>query len=416
MKKTMIIGLGPEYNYPGKLSIWNEADTKYASNHGASLISRTLAKQFNGEFIEIDIFGNIDELREKYDQCIIAFAPHITNWRDVSIYTNFIEKLKLPTYAFSLGVQDYASSTSSVFKIHPSMKRLLEIVSDRSKYLGVRGNYTASILHKNGFKNVVPVGCPTVYGNLHRNLEIKKPDEIKKPGIVYHRALTQKEGFHLLNEIPLIGQDFLDEVYFTDNLKDDQELLNVHLNKLGDQRALALIKENGVFHYKFQEWFDYIKTRDFILGARLHGCIAALIQQIPAVLLARDLRVQEMAEFFNIPVVPFINLSSKKSVQQIFEEADYSAFNKTYKLRYDNYVKFLNDNGLESTLDTSILIDDLLFNYQDLKSNIHILNSDIQHIKTEMDEFKEALKTADALYNTLGKIPFIKKVGKSLGK
>ncbi|MCB9499647.1 MAG: hypothetical protein H6690_00080 [Erysipelotrichaceae bacterium] len=58
---------------------------------------------------------------------------------DVSIYTNFVERLKLPTYAFSLGVQDYSSSTSKILNIHPSMKRLLEIVSDSSKYLGVRG-------------------------------------------------------------------------------------------------------------------------------------------------------------------------------------------------------------------------------------------------------------------------------------
>lgn len=416
----MIIGLGPEYNYPGVLKSWLSADTKYASNHGASLISRSLSKQFNGDFIEIDEFNKVEELKNKYDQCIIAFATHITNWRDVSIYTNFIEKLKIPTYAFSLGVQDYAGATSNVLKIHPSMKKLLEIVSESSKYLGVRGNYTASILYKNGFKNVIPVGCPTVYWNLNRNLEIKKPEQINNPGIVFHRTLTQPQGIHLLDNIHLIGQDFLDEVVFTNNLEKDVELKKSELNKYTNnphgKKGLELIKKNGVFHYSFQEWFEHLNTKDFILGARLHGCIGALIQGIPSVLLARDLRVQEIAEFFNIPVVTYDQLQSKQSVQQIFEEADYTLFNKTYKLRYDNYVKFLKENGLSSNLDTSELIDDFRFNYQDLKANLYILNSDIQEIKEQMEQFKDGLKTADAMFKLLNKIPLVDKVGKSLRK
>ncbi|MCB9361776.1 MAG: polysaccharide pyruvyl transferase family protein [Flavobacteriales bacterium] len=420
MKKTMIIGLGPEYNYPKKISKWFEADTKYASNHGASLISRAIAKQFNGEHVEIDEFNKVNELREKYDQCIIAFATHVTNWRDVSIYTNFIEKLNLPTFAFSLGVQDYAGATSSVLKLHPSMKRLLEIVSDRSKYIGVRGNYTASILYKNGFKNVMPVGCPTVYWNLHPNLEIHKPETINNPAIVYHRTLSQKEGIHLLKDIPLIGQDFLDEVVFTKNLEDDVELKKSELAKYtkdpNGSVAIGLIDKNGIFHYSFQEWFDYVKSKDFILGARLHGCIGALIQGVPAVLLARDLRVKEIAEFFNIPVVNYEDLNKKISVKQIFQEADYSAFNRTYKLRYNNYIKFLNENKLESKLDISSLKEDFLFNHQDLRANLSILNTDIQGIKEELDSFKEALKTADAMHKLLDKLPLADKIAKGLRK
>ena len=418
MNKTMIIGLGPEYNYPEDYDLWLKYNTKYASNHGASLISRALAKQFNGEYVDPDEFSKVEELREKYDQCIIAFATHITNWRDVSLYTNFVEKLGLPTYAFSLGVQDYASTASSVLSLHPSMKRLLEIVSDRSRFLGVRGNYTASILYKNGFKNVVPLGCPTVYWNLNRDLTIHKPAQIENPAVVYHRTLAGKEGIHILKDIPIIGQDFLDEVVFTNNLDKDTKLKNDELQSYELQgfkeEALALIRENGVFHATFQDWFNYLKTRDFILGARLHGCIGALIQGVPAVLIARDLRVMEISEFFNLPYVSYNKLNTKKSALQVFEEADYTKFNQTYKVRYDNYVRFLHENGLQSQLNTDILNDDFMFTHQDLIANLGIFSKDIQQIREELQTYGSAIRTAELLRKLVNKIPLLGKLASGL--
>ena len=38
-----------------------------------------------------------------------------------------------------------------------------------------------------------------------------------------------------------------------------------------------------------------------------------------------------------------------KSIQQIFEETDYTSFNETYKLRYKNYLNFLSLNNISST-------------------------------------------------------------------
>ena len=131
--KTMIIGLGPDYNYPGDFHQWKLDNTRYASNHGASLISRALIKQLAADYV--DDFSDIDNLNRTYDACVIAFATHVTSWRDVSEYTSVIEKLKMPVHAFSLGIQDYSGSSTSVNNLHPSMVRLLEIVSDRSKYM-----------------------------------------------------------------------------------------------------------------------------------------------------------------------------------------------------------------------------------------------------------------------------------------
>src|SRR5690554_3666028 len=109
MKKVLVIGLGPEYNYPGNVKEWSSDNTKYASNHGASLISRTLLKMFDADYTS-DL-NNPSKYKNKYELLIIAFATHATDWRDVSPYAEFTEKLNIPTSIFSLGVQDYSSES-----------------------------------------------------------------------------------------------------------------------------------------------------------------------------------------------------------------------------------------------------------------------------------------------------------------
>src|SRR5690606_27853056 len=81
---------------------------------------------------------------------------------------------------------------------------------------------------------------------------------------------------------------------------------------------------------------------DFVFGARLHGCIAAIIQGIPAVMLARDIRVREIANFFKIPVLDY-DEASDLSVDDLFERARYEEFNEVYPRRYRNFIAFLTE-------------------------------------------------------------------------
>lgn len=348
----MIIGLGPEYNYPNNFELWKGANnTRYASNHGASLISRTLIKHFNGEYV--DEFSDIQKLNKKYDRCIIAFATHLTNKRDVSVYADFLEKLKLPVFLFSLGMQDGIETLQEDWKIHPSMKRVLNIVSDRSHSIGCRGPHTAEMLGRAGFKNVAPIGCPSMYFHLDRNLKIVKK-EFHDPAVVFHRTIYSYQLNHLLKEIPLIGQDFLDEVVFKTHDKTDNDLKKYQLtlfnNKNEAASFLALLQKQGVFHYKFTKWYEFVTSCGFIWGPRLHGCVAAIINGIPAVFTPRDLRMREIAEMYNIPHVSFDDLVNFKTVEELFKYADYSRFNETYSERFDGYVRYLQQNGLDSEL------------------------------------------------------------------
>ncbi len=410
--KAMIIGLGPEYNYPGSFSKWSKENTRYASNHGASLISRTLAKQFNADYV--DDFSDVKALKKKYDLCIVAFATHITCWRDVAIYADAIEKLDMKTVAFSLGVQDYSGNLGEVTSLHPSIKRLLRQVSERSSLLGVRGHYTASILYKHGFKNAVPIGCPTLFWGLRSNLQIKKPESYKRPLVAYHRTLSCK-NLDIIKNVPLLGQDFLDEAVFTNNLEHDTKLKKCELKeyeKQGDiDNVMKVINNNGVFYKKFADWFDFIKKHDFVFGARLHGCIAALVQGIPAVLITRDLRTAEIAELFNIPCVSYENLISK-TIDELYDSADYTEFNKTYKLRYKNYLSLLEENKLSHNLEPVDAATEFVYSAYDVRTSLQILHADSHNASSHIHQIKghKVFATTDSLYKFLARYHILRRI------
>lgn len=412
----MVIGLGPEYNYPGTLEQWSKNNTKYASNFGASLICRTLLKQFNADYI--DDFRDIGALKNKYDTCILAFATHITTWRDVSYYADAIEKLDMKTIAPSLGIQDYSQDVNLVRTIHPSMKRILDYISSNSAWIGVRGHYTASVLYKKGYKNVVPVGCPTLFWSLQNELEINKSDTFSNPLIVYQKEMRVLDT-KFFGQVNLLGQDFLDEAVFTNNLENDYSLQKHngkkdYLNFPNGKKVLDYISQKGIFPQSFSEWFKNIGEHDFILGSRLHGCIAALIQNIPAVLITRDSRTVEMAEFYKLPSIT-LEKAGFSSIESIYNKSDFSTFNQIHKIRLGNYLKFLQENQLECEADAKPP-GEFIYSSDDLKTNFFISNVYLENTIKEIEMLKNDIK--NSAYSRYAKLlnrffnnnPFMKKL------
>lgn len=349
----MVVGLGPEYNYDASDHAgWSSNNTRYASNHGASLISRTLIDYFDADYV--DDLDHPEYFRDEYDLCVLAFATHITTWRDVSPYTQFVEKLGIKTVAFSLGMQDSDRSLGHLTRLHPSMDRLLRYVLDSSGRIGVRGPYTATALKKAGLPGhqIVNLGCPTLFATLRRELRISKPARCDNPLIVYHGALADLNA-KLLSGAPLLGQDFLDEVLFKADTPPDNPQIAAQREQYSARKngalAIRLIRERGIFPESFKDWHDTIGRHDFIVGARLHGNIAALIRGIPAFMLARDLRVREIAEMFELPFLPLDEVG-EAGIEDLFERADYSGFNRIYPRRFDNFIKLMSDLGLLSRL------------------------------------------------------------------
>lgn len=390
MKKVMVIGINPEYNYPGDIHVWNNDTTKYASNLGASMVTRTLLEMFDADYI--NNFDKIDEYRQQYELCVLAFTNHATDWRDVSIYADFIEKLNIPTSLFSLGIQDYSNDAGSVGPLHYSLKRILNFVSKTTGYIGVRGFYTASLLYKEGYNNVIPIGCPTMYKGMNREHQITIPHNFKKSTFVFHRTFADVST-KVLKNVKLLGQDFLDEAVFTKNHPKD-DLIEIELKKFKDHKygseMLNLINKNGIFHNNYDDWFLEIGNSDFVFGPRLHGCISGIIQGVPSLLTARDLRVKEIASFFKIPVINYEDFKND-TLQELYEELDYSKFNELYPQRYDNFIGFLTKTNIISYYQGKDKAKDIYFNFHDLQDHRICLYQKIDNLDKKVNEINSRL-------------------------
>jgi hypothetical protein len=344
MNKTMVIGLRPYYSYPGKLELWNSNNTLFAANNGASLITRAIMKEFDADYV--DDFSDIPKLKEQYDLCLLSLSTHIHERRDVTFFVDAIEKLDMKTVIMSIGIQDYTQEALSIKSIHPSALKLLQLVSDRSGIMGCRGESTQDVIERLGFKNVTAIGCPTLFWPLKKKYRIHKKQSFLKPMLVFHRILGSLSP-KILEKHVFLGQDYQDEAIFTNHLVDDESLqkyITFEYQKImNKEHTIENINRNGRFVANFEKWFQFIGEHDFVVGPRIHGCIASLIQGIPAVVTPRDARVKELVDFFSIPQVSFDDLNELQ-LEEIYEKADFRTFNSVYKKRYLDFLKFLDKN------------------------------------------------------------------------
>ena len=65
-----------------------------------------------------------------------------------------------PLVPISVGVQSMARNVD--ITLHPDTVKLLRTMAERA-VLGVRGEYTAAVLEKNGIVNFRIIGCPSLY-------------------------------------------------------------------------------------------------------------------------------------------------------------------------------------------------------------------------------------------------------------
>lgn len=388
---TFTIGISPEYNYPGNIDIWNTDNTFYASNFGGSLVTRAIMREFNADYISD--FSDIESIKKKYDTCILSLATHAHKTRNISKYVDLLEKLQVKVIVLSLGVEDYVGSLNEPYKLSPSVRRLLHLAQESSSWIGVRGPYTASIVQQNGFRDVVPIGCPTIYWNMKEEFDLNVPDKASSnPLVVYHKSLVIKFN-ELIKNYKILGQDFQDEVIFTENLLDDKKLLNEEMefyNSLeNSEETLSLIKKNGLYPKTVDEWFNIIGKQDMVFGPRLHGCIASLIQGVPAIFTPRDLRVREMVEVFNFPSVDYKKLTGL-TFEDMYKMVDFDKFKETYKFRFKNYMAFLNENKIDSNFE-KYPSEKFTYATSDITSSNYLSNIQISEIKNELKHYNQLI-------------------------
>jgi len=350
------------------------SEQKYSyvgQNTGNLLIGQSLFEELN--FSE-HAFGRRftpEEVKERFDVIVIAAANFIFRNFDFGDLADFVDKAGLPIVMVGLGAQAPAQG-GSFDDIPVGTRRLLSIVSERTKVIGVRGYYTAEVMNAFGHKNVRAVGCPSLYRAQNRELKINVLNDYSSArislngsrnvfGHSYAPAIALRVESDMIklaikNGLSYVFQNEDPELYIAagDQLPDEKSgHLAAVVGQLGlpvsAQEYAEYLRANGKTFFTLGEWDTYIQGVDAVVGSRFHGTLIALTNGKPGVIIAHDSRTTEMAELMHIPHIRIDNIQKVEPTAWL-SAADFGGFEAQYRKLYDRFAEFLSENGLSHKL------------------------------------------------------------------
>lgn len=313
--------------------------------------------------------GEIAAHREAgFDFYIVRASNFIHNDMDWLQAIEVLDRLPLPIFAVGVGAQ---SSGRGVYALQGRNLRFWQMVSERSKVIGVRGTFTADVLAASGIKNVEIVGCPSMFRTRRRKMGIQAPTKLEHMAfsirreadgtyasdvrhyrevqrdlmlacsrrydvrVTIHGEPEEKAFFYGDAELMERAREvFRHEGWFTPDTEAEME---------------RLYREKLFFFLQVADYDEFIRTQDFALGYRVHGVLPALANGVPGILVKYDSRSTELANTHAIPSVT-VKDTEEMPLDDLLASVDYAEFNRVHELRYDKMRFVLEQNGLPHRL------------------------------------------------------------------
>lgn len=294
----------------------------------------------------------MEEINERYDSAILplanVFNPNPAILRSLEMYTEKIEKFKIPVFIMGCGLQcaGYEEIESLVSTIKAPVAKFLNAVYQTGGELALRGYATKEFLDKIMSNSAVVTGCPSIYQK-GPGLQItneKVEEEVFRPvingNLKYLKKINVIAAFEQYKDSVYLDQDeFAQWLYFEKLSARERSVWEV-VRKKTFYGAYLLSEDRIKLLYDVPCWLDYLKKEGFHFscGSRIHGNIAATLAGVPAMVLHRDARTRELAEFMELPCRASLN---GKSLYEAYLEADYSLFNKNFPKKFKAFEQFL---------------------------------------------------------------------------
>lgn len=296
------------------------------------------------------------KINETYTAYIIpladAFRPDFVP--SLKKYTALIKKLTIPVVVVGVGLRaDYEPNLEQKFPFDDAVYAFIQAVLEKSTLVGVRGQITADYLSKLGFKEGVDhtvIGCPSMYA-FGANIAIKEP-RFTEDSLVGINA-SKLSPAHVLQFIQRSSELFPNHYFIPQWHKE------LKLAYLGgpDLQNPTSDYPCSISHPYYQEkkviypvnaikWIELIKQFDLTYGSRLHGNITATIAGTPSLLIAKDARMRELAEYHALTHVTAKELEEGKTMRDYLEQVDFHSPENGQKERFTHFLQFLEKNGL----------------------------------------------------------------------
>lgn len=284
-------------------------------------------------------------------------------------YKHFERSLKgytKPLIIFGLGAQAPTGTKVDRSKLPPEAIQCLNTALEVSTAISVRGEFTRSVVESavgSLEDKVFTTGCPSFYTNprglntLRNSLQekgrsistaaVNVTDYRRAEDIALVRAAVENGHFIVEPQSRILynlkrsahRQDPFPETSKWENL---QFLANAYSRESLQQYFTSKLK----FFRHIDPWLDFNRSYvDFTLGTRFHVNMASALSGVPTVWLTHDARTSELVDALHLPSAP-LKAVRKKSIDQLFEEADFDAFISAVPRKFADFNTFLSVAGL----------------------------------------------------------------------
>jgi hypothetical protein len=304
--------------------------------------------------------GDIDRLAADINERFCAYVIPLANafrsgWeRSLNRLTRLIRRLTIPCVVVGVGIQSQLDNGAvGDAKTTDAARKFVTAVLDHSAVFGVRGEMTKQYLLGLGFPDdrIDVIGCPSLFDNPGDLTVTRRVDHISSDDNLAVNITPSKPPLpdKILNKV---FDDYPNAIYVAQQYEELRMLLwGISWTKahplLPCHTDHPLYKEDRIrFFLDPVRWKQFMKTRVFAFGSRLHGNLAAVASGTPALLVAHDSRTLEIAQYHAVPYILAKDVPVESPIDHLYEKADYGEFNRRHPELFAHYLEFLTKNEL----------------------------------------------------------------------
>ncbi len=340
---------------------------KMVSHSNAQVVSDSLCIEL-GKVTD----AQIEQINSEFDLYIIPLANAFRESfiKSLNNLTKVIKKLTIPVVVVGVGAQVGHNKDFSVIseKVNVATTEFVTAVLERSSSIGVRGEFTKKYLQYLGFSSdsIDIIGCPSLY-LYGENLQVKKNNN----------ALTDSSKI-AMNVTPSVSKTaFLIEeasAKYSNLIYIPQEHSDLSMMLWGEERGQPkdlripihlkhpLYLQNRMrFFVDAYAWIKYLEDKQFSFGTRIHGNIASILAETPALVIVHDSRTLELVKHHSIPFKTVDSINSSTTIEELYEYTDYTEFNKRQPQAFGEFLLFLRKNGIKSIYEPDMVNENLEF-------------------------------------------------------
>lgn len=358
-EQSLAVGSNGVYGSNSGNALFYSSVHRALSTPGAEIVPDTYKYERRGGGTE----RSIHEVNDRYDHYVLPMA---NSYRDdfmlpMKRLTAVIEKLAIPTTVIGIGAQmpRNASFSELTQEQKSAFQHFTRAVLKRSPSIGVRGEYTADLLKYLGFSDseIAITGCPSLF-----TYGASRPDGAKKEptlqpssrvALNFTPSVPGMSGFlnRAMRDQPnsvVIPQDHrrLAMMLWGENPPSgEDEGLPVHTGHT------LYLEDRLRFFVDARSWVDYLRNFDFVVGTRIHGCVAGVLAGVPTLLLAHDSRTVELADYHAIPYRLFKDVTDGTSVAELYDGLEPRDVTAVQRKTFEQYVSFLDAHELPHIFD-----------------------------------------------------------------